>query len=85
MLQSVTKLQSGMDAVSPNQNRFYPERFPTIYFAGHHLDNQWLKDDMQLNMSSVVRFLRGPEKTAESDIVLAKLHTDATLILVTSD
>ena len=41
------------------------------------VSQQWL--------SSLVRFGRGPEKTTESDIVLAKLHTDATLILVTSD
>jgi len=34
---------------------------------------------------SLVRFGRGPEKNGKSDIVLAKLHTDATLILVTSD
>jgi len=32
-------------------------------FAGHHLDNQRLKEDMRLNMSSLVRFGRGPEKS----------------------
>ena len=49
------------------------------------LDNQRLNEDMRLNTSSLVRFGRVPEKTSESDMVLAKLHTDATLILVTSD
>ena len=41
-------------------------------FAGHHLDNQWLDNDMRLNMWSIVRLGRGPEKTTESDSVLAK-------------
>lgn len=54
-------------------------------FAGHHLDNQRRNDDMRLYMSSLVRFGRGPEKTTVSDIVFAYVHTDSTLILVTSD
>ena len=29
------------------------------------LDNQRLKEDMRLNMSSLVRFGRGPEKTTQ--------------------
>ena len=33
---------------------------------------QWLNDNMQLNMSSLVRLARGPEKTMESDQVLEK-------------
>ena len=37
------------------------------------LDNQRLKEDMRLNMSSLVRFGKGPEKTTESNIVLAKI------------
>ena len=54
-------------------------------FSGHHLDSQRLNDDMRLYMSSLVRFGRGPEKTTESDIVFAYVHTDMTLIFVTSD
>jgi len=54
--------QSGMDAVSMR---------PTL-FAGHHLDNQQLKEDMRLNMSSLVWFSRGQEKSLKSDIVLTK-------------
>ena len=54
-------------------------------FTGHHLDNQRLNADMRLYMSSLVKFGRGPEKTTESDIDLAYVHTDSTLILVTSD
>ena len=57
---------------------------PTL-FSGHHLDSQRLNEDMRLNMSSLVRFGRGPEKTTVSDIVLANVHTDSTLIFVTSD
>ena len=47
-------------------------------FAGHHLDNQRLNDDMRLNISSLVRLgrlgrlVKGPEKTTESDSVLEK-------------
>ena len=32
-------------------------------FAGHHLNSQRLNDDMRLNMSLLVRFCRGPERT----------------------
>ncbi|KAK0154198.1 hypothetical protein N1851_003710 [Merluccius polli] len=55
------------------------------WFAGHHLDSQRWKDAMRLYMTSLVTLGRGPEKTMVSDIVLAYLHTDSTLILVTSD
>ena len=55
------------------------------WFAGHHLDSQRWKDAMRLYMTSLVTLGRGPEKTTVSDIVLAYLHTDSTLILVTSD
>lgn len=55
------------------------ERKPT-FLAGHHLDSQRLKDDMQVNMSSLVRVGGGPEKTRESDIVGANVHTDSTII-----
>ena len=57
---------------------------PTL-FTGHHFDSQRLKEDMRLYMSSLIKFGRGPEKTTESDIVFAYVHTDSTLILVTSD
>ncbi len=54
-------------------------------FSGHHLNSQRLKDDMQQSMSSLVILGRGPEKTSESNIVFAYVHTDSILILVTSD
>ena len=80
--------QSGMDAVSSNQIRLSPERLLIIHVSNvvcwTPLDNQQLKGNMRLNMSSLFRFGRGPGKTAESDIVLSELHTDARLILVTS-
>jgi len=38
-------------------------------FARHHLDSQRVKDDMRLNMSSLVRFDRGPEKTTDELLV----------------
>ncbi|MED6295354.1 hypothetical protein CHARACLAT_030897 [Characodon lateralis] len=82
-------IKSRMDAISPDQTRFSPKCLPVINvatsFSGHHLDSQWLNDSMRLNMSSLVRSGRGPEKITESDIVLANLHTKATLTLVTSD
>lgn len=46
--------------------------------AEHLLDSQRLNDDMQLNMSSVVRYGRGPEETM-SNIVFAYVHTNSTL------
>ena len=46
---------------------------PTL-FAGHQLDNQQLNDDMRLDILSLVRMGKGPEKTTESDIVFAKAH-----------
>ena len=47
--------------------------------------NDRLKEDMRLNMSSLVRFGKVLEKTTESNIVLAKLHTDAILIFINAD
>lgn len=57
---------------------------PTL-LLGHHLDNQRLNDDMRLYMSSLVMFGRGPEKHTEFDMLLANVHTDSTLVFVTSD
>lgn len=51
-------------------------------FAGYHLNSQQQNNDMQLNMSSLARFGKGPEKILEFDITFAYVHT--TLILVTS-
>ena len=45
--------------------------------SGHHLKSQRRNDDRRLNMSSLVILGRGPEKTTESDIVFANLHTDS--------
>ena len=53
--------QSGMDAISPHQTRFSPERLAIIYVAPSRQPDV-KKDDMRLNMSSLVRF--GPEKTS---------------------
>jgi len=39
------------------QKDFQLSTWPTI-FAGHHLNSQRLKDDMRLNISSLVRFCR---------------------------
>lgn len=47
--------------------------------------SQQQNDDMWLNMSSLVRLGRGPEKTVESHIVFAYVHTHSTFILVTCD
>ena len=53
-------------------------------FAGRHFDSQWLNVILWLNISSLVRLSRGPEKTTESHSVLVKAHTDSTLTVVTS-
>ncbi|KAI3362157.1 hypothetical protein L3Q82_012218 [Scortum barcoo] len=50
---------------------------PSLTPPGHHRWNL-----AAYVMSSLVRLGRGPEKTTESDIVFANLHTDSTLILV---
>ena len=42
-------------------------------FVGHHLDSHWLYYDTWLNMLSLVRLGRGPEKITKSNSVLAKL------------
>lgn len=46
----------------------------TILFSGH-LDCQWFKDDMQLHV------LNG--QTSQSNTVLAIVHTESVLILIT--
>ena len=46
----------------------------------YHTEYEYIMSKNNANIT-LVRFGRGPKKTMESDIVLAKLHTDATLTL----
>ena len=52
---------------------------PTL-FGGHHLDSQWLNDDGTKHVVTGQKCKR-PKKTTKSDNVLAKAHTNSTLIL----
>ena len=56
-----------------------------MLFAGHQLDSQQLNDGMRLYISTMVKLGRGTEETLESNIVFAYVHTNPTLIFVTSN
>lgn len=82
----ICSIQSGMVDVSPHQMRFPPKCSHNYLQSPHCLpdttstNNSWMMA-CKLYILSLTKFWRGTEKMMESDIVLAYVHTDSTLVI----